>query len=86
MNWRVMFMPRSANCLLSRARAKGFSKTQTLLAILDWFATLPLEARMRVAHRYVQGPAAPEEGRGGGAADPEAPAAVGRPAFPGGTA
>jgi hypothetical protein len=54
MSWQKISMPQSANLLLSKAGVKMFSKTQTLVAILDWFAGFPLKSRVQIIREYWQ--------------------------------
>jgi hypothetical protein len=58
MRWQPVAMPPSAAALLNKARAgRGgqsikFSRTQEFVAALCWFATFPLETRLKIAHEF----------------------------------
>jgi hypothetical protein len=58
MRWELTAMPPSAVALLNKARAGdtgqggAFSRTQEFVAGLHWFATLPLETRLELVHRF----------------------------------
>jgi hypothetical protein len=45
-------MPSSVSTSLNKAVVKPFSKQQTLVALLDWFAGLPLDERRGLASHY----------------------------------
>jgi hypothetical protein len=64
MAWLPVSLPDSAEVLLNKTGVKGFSKPQTLAAVLDWFLRLPLSYQAQVARDYAEH--IPAGNRGGG--------------------
>jgi hypothetical protein len=72
MSWSAVCSPRSVDALLTQSRVRPFSKAQTAMAALDWFANLPEEVRMAQIDRYLlEVSEASAEGQRAGAAPTE---------------
>jgi hypothetical protein len=59
MNWSVLSLRESPYELLGEARGKPFSKPQTLVALLAWFASQPPDFQARVVLEYLESPGEP---------------------------
>jgi hypothetical protein len=52
MAWHVVSFPPSARALLPRNREGDFSPVQKIVAAIQFFTTLPLPDRLRLARQY----------------------------------
>ncbi len=54
MNWSVLSLLHSVTVVLGRVIARPFSKHQTLVALLAWFADQPPDDQARMVWNYLQ--------------------------------
>jgi hypothetical protein len=55
MTWYELYLPRAVRASPTKEGERKYSRDQTLIALLSWFATQPLEERLVCVLRHRKG-------------------------------